>query len=247
MRSTLIVDLDGTLAVIDQRFAYPDRAVNEPVARAVAAARDRYDVSVVTARGMRTHRGDLSAVERHVRPQVEAWLRRSGVGFDSVVVGKPWCGPRGFYLDDRAVHLEEGVFRFTGPFAGQPVEVHVGYVDEPFEVAHDHLVRLERWLDVVAYRFEEKPVPPVAAQDELVEPEATQAPWVLFVTGPGRVDPAGWFAFHHADLSAGCPGVVDPGSSNRAGFALVERRLFEEIGPHLDLLASALGSDGRPV
>lgn len=35
------------------------------------------------------------------------WLRRHDVEFDEVVVGKPWCGNEGFYVDDRALRPDE--------------------------------------------------------------------------------------------------------------------------------------------
>lgn len=119
-RSWLLVDLDGTLADDSSGLPYDERAVCRDVADAVAAAaREGYGIRVFTARGMRTHHDDQQAVARHVGPPVERWLARQGVAHEGVWTGKPWCGPAGFYVDDRALHPEECVFRFTGPFSGR--------------------------------------------------------------------------------------------------------------------------------
>src|SRR5690606_8599398 len=120
-RRTVVVDLDGTLTVDIKGVAYPDKPLNDAVAGAVGAAGQQgYGVLVLTARGMRTWKNDRALVEQHVRPGIEAWLAAHDVPHDALQTGKPWCGPRGFYVDDRNLHPEEFVFRFTGPWAGQP-------------------------------------------------------------------------------------------------------------------------------
>jgi len=36
-----------------------------------------------------------------------AWLERHEVPHDQVIVGKPWCGFEGFYVDDKTVRPSE--------------------------------------------------------------------------------------------------------------------------------------------
>ena len=149
-RPYVIVDLDGTLTIDEKRVPYPEKRLNDAVAAAVGRAPERgYGVMVMTARGMRTWKNDRAKVEEHVRPGVEAWLAAKAVSPEQVHVGKPWCGPRGYYVDDRNLHLEEFVFRFDGPYADAPVEaVVIGTPDGPLRPVHTRLTHVERWLDV---------------------------------------------------------------------------------------------------
>ncbi|MBI2825248.1 MAG: HAD hydrolase family protein [Planctomycetia bacterium] len=115
----IVLDLDGTLTVDDKAAAYPDKPVNAATLAAAHAARERgYRVVVATSRNMRTYRGDLEQIRRHTQPVIEQWLAREGLAPDALAIGKTWCGPRGFYVDDRNMHVEEFVFRFQGPYAG---------------------------------------------------------------------------------------------------------------------------------
>jgi capsule biosynthesis phosphatase len=36
-----------------------------------------------------------------------AWLDRLAIPYDEIIVGKPWCGFEGFYVDDKAVRPDE--------------------------------------------------------------------------------------------------------------------------------------------
>jgi capsule biosynthesis phosphatase len=176
-RSWLLVDLDGTLSIGAPGSPYPDRALRTDVADAVAAAARRgYGIRVHTARGMRTYNDDRDLVERHVRPPVEDWLARRGVAHEGVLTGKPWCGPSGFYVDDRALHPEECVFRFTGPYCDRPMRIVGG--DEPCREA------LARWFDIddngvddlVVFDVDPDPAGLVAAHRRRLDGRAVWAP-----------------------------------------------------------------------
>ncbi|MFT4622153.1 MAG: capsule biosynthesis phosphatase [Myxococcota bacterium] len=236
----VIVDLDGTLTVDDPSRPYPDKALNRAVAEAVAAAPGAgYRVMVMTARGMRTWKNDRAKVEEHVRPGVEAWLAKMQVRPEQVHVGKPWCGPRGFYVDDRNLHLEEFVFRFAGPYAGQPVRAVVTGVPEgPLAPVHTHLTRVERWLDVCSWVYTDAPAESV--HDRRLGAGDGRAPmWTLVLPlDSGRPCAEAWFALH-ADDHTGGPGVVLP-DGGRGGFALVPASEADPRAP-LPALAARYG------
>jgi capsule biosynthesis phosphatase len=187
----VVVDLDGTLTVDDPTVGYPDKAMDERVASAVHAARGAgYGVMVLTARGMRTWKSDRALVERHVRPGVERWLELKGVSPDQLHVAKPWCGPGGFYVDDRNLHVEEFVFRFSGPFASRPVRVVVegGRTLAPPEISR--LLRIERWLDVCSWSG-------LGRHDRA---DGRGPALELSVAAEGSIpNVAGWFALHAED------------------------------------------------
>lgn len=109
--NTIYVDLDGTLCPVKREGErYEDLSVYTEVAERLARARQEgLRVVVFTARNMRTFGGDISKINVETAPRILEWLRRHDVPFDGLVVGKPWPGPRGFYVDDRTVRPDEFV------------------------------------------------------------------------------------------------------------------------------------------
>lgn len=61
----------------------------------------------MTARNMRTYEGNIGKINIHTLPIIIDWLNKHNVPFDEIIVGKPWCGNEGFYVDDRAVRPDE--------------------------------------------------------------------------------------------------------------------------------------------
>lgn len=119
----IVLDLDGTLTIDDPGVAYPDKTPDKTVVAAAAAARrGGMDVVVSTARNMRTHKGAADPLMRCTAPVASDWLVRHGIAVDSLLVGKPWCGPGGYYVDDRNLHPEEFAFRFLSPFSRSGAE-----------------------------------------------------------------------------------------------------------------------------
>ncbi len=104
----IIIDLDGTIAMRDAGQGYGDAT---PQAAVVAALRryraDGFAIVIHTSRNMRTHGGNLGKINVETLPEILAWLDRHDVPYDEVVVGKPWCGFDGFYVDDRALRPDE--------------------------------------------------------------------------------------------------------------------------------------------
>ncbi len=238
--NVIVSDLDGTLTVDDKAVPYPEKPAAADVVEAAKAAKAAgFKLVVATARNMRTYKGDVDLIRTHTLPVVEGWLARTGVEHDGVVVGKTWCGPRGFYVDDRNLHPEEFVFRFTGPLARRRVDVVTLAPDvtpETLGRLHEVNRRLERWLHVASYRYLVGPaagdeLPPTLRDDAFAAalrlPEwpgdgAAAKAW-LGTTGDsvlladGRVDgydPAAFFGCYAADLTERPPAgglvAVDP-------------------------------------
>ncbi|HAN9697662.1 TPA: capsular biosynthesis protein, partial [Escherichia coli] len=60
-----------------------------------------------TARNMRTYKENIGKINIHTLPVIIDWLNENRVPYDEVIVGKPWCGDEGFYVDDRAIRPSE--------------------------------------------------------------------------------------------------------------------------------------------
>lgn len=103
----LVVDLDGTITTADSKDyqqVSPNLAVIEQLRR---YQQDGFTITIFTARNMRTFEGNVGKINIHTLPIITAWLDKHEVPYDEVIVGKPWCGHDGFYIDDRAIRPSE--------------------------------------------------------------------------------------------------------------------------------------------
>ena len=114
--STIYMDLDGTLCPIkNENQRYEDLPPDNAVVESLRAARtEGYRVVIFSARNMRTFDGDLSRITTETGPVVMTWLNKHKIPYDGLLLGKPWPGPRGFYVDDRTVRPDEFVELNTG-------------------------------------------------------------------------------------------------------------------------------------
>jgi len=103
----LIVDLDGTITQADTSD-YVNVSPNLAVIKQLRHYKELgYTITIHTARNMRTYEGNVGKINIHTLPIITAWLEKHDVPFDEVLVGKPWCGHEGFYIDDRAIRPSE--------------------------------------------------------------------------------------------------------------------------------------------
>lgn len=105
----LIVDLDGTLTLGDNSD-YELVSPNKDIIRTLANyKRDGFSIVIATARNMRTYSGNVGEINVHTLPIIIRWLDKYHVPYDEIIVGKPWCGTDGFYIDDKAIRPSEFV------------------------------------------------------------------------------------------------------------------------------------------
>ncbi|ECP6258008.1 HAD hydrolase family protein [Campylobacter coli] len=103
----IIIDLDGTLT-IDSNVDYKDKPINKDMLRQIGYYKKLgFRIIIFTSRNMRTYNGDLSKINKNTLPIIVDWLNRHGVPYDDIIVGKPWCGFDGFYVDDKAIRPSE--------------------------------------------------------------------------------------------------------------------------------------------
>lgn len=105
----LIVDLDDTISVT-AAGAYAEARVNAQVRARLHEYRERgFEIVIHSARNMRTYEGNVGKINANTLPVIVRWLDELEVPYDEIVVGKPWCGLDGFYVDDKAVRPDEFV------------------------------------------------------------------------------------------------------------------------------------------
>ena len=103
----IVIDLDGTLTLGDTRD-YPNVSPNQPVIETLRGYREQgFEIVINTSRNMRTYEGDVGKINVHTLPIILTWLEKHDVPYDEVIVGRPWCGFDGFYVDDNTVRPSE--------------------------------------------------------------------------------------------------------------------------------------------
>jgi capsule biosynthesis phosphatase len=104
------MDLDETISSKGPRTGYEDASPRRDVIEKMRAFREQgFTICIFTARNMRTYDGNIGKINAHTLPVILAWLAKHDVPYDEVIVGKPWCGHEGFYVDDRAIRPSEFV------------------------------------------------------------------------------------------------------------------------------------------
>ena len=108
--SGVVVDLDNTIALHSPGLDYKDAAPNEPLIERLRELQSKsIPVVIHTSRGMRSREGNTDRIRLEVVPGILQWLKIHNVPFNELVVGKPWPGPSGLYIDDRAIRPNECV------------------------------------------------------------------------------------------------------------------------------------------
>jgi capsule biosynthesis phosphatase len=104
----LIIDVDNTLTVNNSSSNYKTKLPRLDVIQKLSEYRKLgYEVILYSARNMRTYNGDISKINKNTLPVLIDWLEEHSVEYDGLIVGKPWCGEGGFYVDDRAIRPDE--------------------------------------------------------------------------------------------------------------------------------------------
>lgn len=103
----LVVDLDGTITLgntSDYVNVLPNLDLIESLKK---YQQDGFSIVIATARNMRTYKGDVGKINIHTLPTIIEWLDKHSVPYDEIIVGKPWCGNEGFYIDDKSIRPSE--------------------------------------------------------------------------------------------------------------------------------------------
>lgn len=103
----LIVDLDNTISFTINGDYKSSSLNHELVKMLIEYKKLGFEIVISTARNMRTYEGNIGKINVHTLPIIINWLNEHNVPYDEIIVGKPWCGEKGFYIDDRAVRPSE--------------------------------------------------------------------------------------------------------------------------------------------
>lgn len=103
----LVVDLDNTITLGDTKD-YKNVSPNIELIKKLREYKNNgFEIVINTARNMKTYKGNVGKINIITLPLIIDWLDKHNVPYDEIIVGKPWCGTDGFYIDDRAVRPSE--------------------------------------------------------------------------------------------------------------------------------------------
>ena len=108
MTKKIVIDLDDTISIKAEGQSYEAALPRHDVISKIHEYKQMgFTICVFTARNMRTFDGNVGRINAVTLPIILAWLENHNVPYDEVVIGKPWCGSEGFYVDDKAVRPHE--------------------------------------------------------------------------------------------------------------------------------------------
>ena len=103
----LIMDLDDTICSTS-KGDYENSKPNQLVVEKLNKYRNEgFEIVIHTSRNMRTYKGNVGKINIHTLPNIITWLNQNDVPFDEIIIGKPWCGFEGFYVDDKSIRPSE--------------------------------------------------------------------------------------------------------------------------------------------
>jgi len=105
----LIVDIDNTLSITTNSDYENSKPVELVINKLKEYRELGFTIVLFSSRNMRTYESNVGKINIHTLPKLITWLNKHDVPFDELLVGKPWCGHDGFYIDDRAVRPSEFV------------------------------------------------------------------------------------------------------------------------------------------
>lgn len=105
----IVIDLDDTISkTIDGK--YKESVPIESVVNTLRKYKESgYEIIIYSSRNMRTYEGNIGKINMNTLPIVLDFLKKYDIPCDQVIMGKPWCGKGGFYIDDKAIRPSEFV------------------------------------------------------------------------------------------------------------------------------------------
>lgn len=103
----LIVDLDNTLTLTENGDYEHSKAIQPTIDMLKKYKAEGFEIVIFSSRNMRTYEANVGKINIHTLPNILNWLNSHDVPYDEILVGKPWCGFDGFYVDDLAVRPSE--------------------------------------------------------------------------------------------------------------------------------------------
>lgn len=108
MSKKIIVDIDDTLTFHNSNESYEKKLPRKDLIKKLKEYRKSgYEIILYSSRNMKTYEGDIGKINKFTLPILMDWLKKNAVEYDGIIMGKPWCGEDGFYIDDKSIRPDE--------------------------------------------------------------------------------------------------------------------------------------------
>jgi capsule biosynthesis phosphatase len=101
----IIYDIDNTLTINSPKQSYPEKPVSPFLSLSNVSFDEEFGISYFTARNMKSFDENFEKIHSITKPQIVKWLDAHNFPSAKVYVGKPYCGQKGIYVDDRAINI----------------------------------------------------------------------------------------------------------------------------------------------
>lgn len=105
----LIIDLDDTISKTDNGDYINSKPIIPILNQIRKYKKKGFEIVIFSSRNMRTYENNIGKINIYTLPNIIQWLNKNEIPFDEVIVGKPWCGFEGFYIDDKTIRPSEFV------------------------------------------------------------------------------------------------------------------------------------------
>lgn len=106
-KKKIVIDLDDTIS-ITENGKYSESIPNLQVVEKLREYKELgYDIVIHSSRNMRTYNNNIGEINVHTLPIVIDFLNRYNIPYDQIIMGKPWAGYGGFYVDDKSIRPSE--------------------------------------------------------------------------------------------------------------------------------------------
>lgn len=106
---SVIFDIDGTICPIKKVDENYEDLIpyNNMIEKIKELKNEGFKIILFTSRNMRTFNNDIIKINKYTRPILESWLKKWNIPYDELIIGKPWPGKNGFYVDDKTIRPDE--------------------------------------------------------------------------------------------------------------------------------------------
>lgn len=107
LHKRLVVDLDDTITITVNGDYEHSKPIQPTIDMLKKYKAEGFEIVINSSRNMRTYEANVGKINIFTLPNIINWLNKHDVPYDEVIVGKPWCGFDGFYIDDKSIRPSE--------------------------------------------------------------------------------------------------------------------------------------------
>lgn len=154
--NSILIDLDNTITISDYDKEYSQLDFDKEILDSIEIAKNKgYQIKIHTSRNMRTFNGDIEKINSVTLPIIKEWLKKKGIPYDDILVGKPWGGPKGIYVDDKSLSPFEFKLRTFSSTLFESISIVSSFYNESQNIKRlwNQLIEVDKYLNINQFIF----------------------------------------------------------------------------------------------